>query len=140
MVEVVSAVIVRRGRILLTQRRPEQDYPLRWESPGGKVEAGETHFEAMRRELREEINVEGIAMGSVSLWSGEVERPGKESVFVHVYAVETWHSPKPAEGQGIGWFGVSEFVALDLMPANLAARDATLRLLLRSTESRAVAV
>lgn len=39
MIEVVSGVIIQKGRILLTQRREEQDFPFTWECPGGKVES-----------------------------------------------------------------------------------------------------
>ncbi len=55
-VNVVVGILVRDGMILLCQRKPGQKYELRWEFPGGKVEPGETHEEALVRELREEIN------------------------------------------------------------------------------------
>ena len=55
MIEVVSAVIVRAGRIFLTQRKPTSDFPLDWESPGGMVEVGENHVTALLRELHEEL-------------------------------------------------------------------------------------
>ena len=56
--EVVGAVIVYDGKVLCMQRG-EGKYPyvsLKYEFPGGKVEAGETHPEALMRELREEMN------------------------------------------------------------------------------------
>lgn len=51
-IEVVSALIVRNGRVLLTQRRADNaHFPLAWESPGGKVEGGvESHRDALARE------------------------------------------------------------------------------------------
>jgi 8-oxo-dGTP diphosphatase len=55
---VVAALIREKGRVLLTQRRPGRHLGLSWEFPGGKVEAGETDEEALRRELREELGVE----------------------------------------------------------------------------------
>ena len=39
MVEVVAAIIERGGEILIGQRKAEQSHPLKWEFPGGKVEA-----------------------------------------------------------------------------------------------------
>ena len=56
-IEVVAAVIVDGERVLSTQRGSGEwkDY---WEFPGGKIEPGETREEALRREIREELNVD----------------------------------------------------------------------------------
>lgn len=58
MIEVVSAVIIRAGRILLTQRPDGKDFPFTWECPGGKVEGNESHNLALARELMEELGIE----------------------------------------------------------------------------------
>jgi 8-oxo-dGTP diphosphatase len=52
---VVAAFIERRGRVLLSQRRADQSFPLAWEFPGGKVEPGEGLASALVREIREEL-------------------------------------------------------------------------------------
>ena len=52
---VVAALIERRGRILLSQRRADQSWGLHWEFPGGKVESGENPRDALVREAREEL-------------------------------------------------------------------------------------
>jgi 8-oxo-dGTP diphosphatase len=52
---VVAAFIERRGRVLLSQRRADQSFPLAWEFPGGKVESGEDLISALVREIREEL-------------------------------------------------------------------------------------
>lgn len=57
-IRVVAAVIERDGQILIGQRRREGRHALKWEFPGGKVEPGETPEEALRRELREELEIE----------------------------------------------------------------------------------
>lgn len=67
-VEVVAAVIERGGpegkEILIGQRKPAGKHALKWEFPGGKVEAGEDSREALMRELREELGIEA-AIGSL---------------------------------------------------------------------------
>ena len=56
-IEVVAAIIRKDGKIFATQRGygEWQDW---WEFPGGKIEAGETPEEALRREIREELSTE----------------------------------------------------------------------------------
>lgn len=55
-IEVVAAVIEHEGRILACRRRPEKAAGGKWEFPGGKIEKGETHSEALVREIREELS------------------------------------------------------------------------------------
>ena len=57
---VTAAVIERDGRVLICRRRLDQDHPGKWEFPGGKLEPGEQPAESLRRELREELNVEAM--------------------------------------------------------------------------------
>lgn len=56
--QVVAAVMLRGSQVLICQRTAEQPFPLQWEFPGGKVEAGEALDEALQRELREELGIE----------------------------------------------------------------------------------
>lgn len=56
-INVVAAVIMKEGRVFATQRG-YGEFKDGWEFPGGKVEAGESPEEALRREIREELEVE----------------------------------------------------------------------------------
>ena len=56
-IEVVAAIIHKDGRIFATQRG-YGDWKDWWEFPGGKMEAGETPEEALKREIREELSTE----------------------------------------------------------------------------------
>jgi 8-oxo-dGTP diphosphatase len=56
--QVVAALLVRGGRVLICQRREAGPFPLKWEFPGGKVERGEDLAQALSRELREELGIE----------------------------------------------------------------------------------
>jgi len=55
---VVAAVVERDGRILVCQRKAGARHELKWEFPGGKVEAGETPRQALQRELEEELGIQ----------------------------------------------------------------------------------
>lgn len=57
MTTVVAAVIERDGRILICRRPEGKAHPLKWEFPGGKVEAGEEPLSALARELDEELGI-----------------------------------------------------------------------------------
>lgn len=54
---VSAALIVSDGKVLIGQRRPEQPMALKWEFPGGKIEAGESAEQALARELDEELGI-----------------------------------------------------------------------------------
>lgn len=56
-IRVVAAIIRDKGRIFATQRG-YGPYKDGWEFPGGKIEPGETPEEALKREIREELDTE----------------------------------------------------------------------------------
>jgi 8-oxo-dGTP diphosphatase len=58
MKQVVAALILREpGEVLICQRTKHQPMPLKWEFPGGKIERGESPWEALKRELDEELGI-----------------------------------------------------------------------------------
>lgn len=61
-VHVAGALIERDGLVLAAQRSAAMNLPLKWEFPGGKLEAGESPQECLQRELVEEMGVT-IAIG-----------------------------------------------------------------------------
>ena len=63
MVEVVAALIWDGPRFLICQRPEYKARGLLWEFVGGKVEPGETKEEALRRECREELDID-LAVGA----------------------------------------------------------------------------
>ena len=61
-IEVVAAIILFNNKILCVQRNKNKyDYiSYKFEFPGGKVEIGETNVEALRREIKEELEMDII--------------------------------------------------------------------------------
>jgi 8-oxo-dGTP diphosphatase len=55
--DVVAAIIKKGNLYLVTQRNKDKYMGLKWEFPGGKVEANETLQEALTREIYEELNI-----------------------------------------------------------------------------------
>lgn len=56
-IKVVAAIIIKDGEVFATQRG-YGEWQGWWEFPGGKMEAGESPQEALRREIREELDAE----------------------------------------------------------------------------------
>lgn len=58
-IEVVAAIIIKDNKIFCTQRADDGRFlSLKWEFPGGKIEEGETHQEALKREIQEELKMD----------------------------------------------------------------------------------
>lgn len=58
MLKVTCAIITVKDKILVTQRSEKMKLPLKWEFPGGKIEGNESEIDCIKREIREEINIE----------------------------------------------------------------------------------
>ena len=57
-VQVTAAILVKNGRIIIAQRKSDDHLAGKWEFPGGKIEAGETPQACLKRELKEEFQIE----------------------------------------------------------------------------------
>lgn len=58
MIDVTAAIIQRKGQILTARRKPGVHMGGYWEFPGGKIESGESPEQCLRRELKEELNID----------------------------------------------------------------------------------
>ena len=101
-VDVAVGVLVRAdGAFLLTSRPEGKVYAGYWEFPGGKLEAGETVADALRRELQEEI---GITVGTVHPWQVELVDYPHALVRLNFCKVFDWQgSLQMRENQSFAW-------------------------------------
>lgn len=101
-VEVAVGVLVRGdGAFLLTSRPEGKAYAGYWEFPGGKLEAGETVEQALRRELQEEI---GITIGAATPWKVELVDYPHALVRLHFCKVFDWSGElQMREAQSCSW-------------------------------------
>jgi len=83
----VGVLIDPQGRFLLTSRPEGKVYAGCWEFPGGKLEAGETVEQALRRELFEEL---GITIGPAHPWQAEMMDYPHARVRLHFCKVFAW--------------------------------------------------
>ena len=102
-IEVAAALVFRKGKLLITQRNPEDHLGGLWEFPGGKREAGETYQECLIRELREELGIE-VQVGELieSLTHAYPEK----TVHLRFFRC-TWlrHEPRALGCAAVAWIG-----------------------------------
>ena len=100
--EVAVGVLIRPdGHFLLTSRPPGKVYEGFWEFPGGKLEAGETVVQALRRELQEEL---GVTIGDATLWKTEIVDYPHALVRLNFCKVYDWQDELHMhEGQQFSW-------------------------------------
>lgn len=97
----VGVLIDPDGRFLLTSRPQGKVYAGYWEFPGGKLEAGETVEQALRRELIEEL---GITIGPVQPWRVEIVDYEHARVRLHFCKVFAWTGEfEMREAQQMAW-------------------------------------
>ena len=59
MIQVVCGILIWNDKVLIGKRKLDNKYhPGKWEFPGGKVEVGESHWDGIRREFKEELDIE----------------------------------------------------------------------------------
>ena len=99
--DVVAGIIIRRDRFLAARRSQTMAFPGFWEFPGGKVEAGETVEQALRRELVEEL---GVTIGAASVWKVTEHDYPHALVRLHWCKVRDWSGQfEMREGQSMAW-------------------------------------
>ena len=88
-----------------------------WEFPGGKLQAGETPFAALCRELDEELGIEVLA---AEPWLELVHDYPDKKVLLDVWRVLDYRGEVGArEGQALDWVAAARLTALPLLPADL---------------------
>ena len=87
-----------------------------WEFPGGKIAAGESAEDALRRELSEELGIEITSFDH--FYSLEHDYP-ETRVAIDFFLVRKWQgTPSGIEGQALQWLRPSEFSPDLLLPAD----------------------
>jgi 8-oxo-dGTP diphosphatase len=113
---VTAALIIERGKILVTQRKKDSSHGLLWEFPGGKVKEGEDPRQALQRELKEELDVEAtVGMLFDAVFHTYPEYP----ILLLVYRCQVEKgSLKPIGCHDLRWVSLGELEELAMPPAD----------------------
>ncbi len=115
-IEVVAAVIASNNRIFATQRG-YGDFKDGWEFPGGKMEQGETPEEALKREIREELETDIII--NKFLRTIEYDYP-KFHLKMHCYLCQIESGQLTLlEHEAARWLSAESIESVDWLPADL---------------------
>lgn len=117
---VSAAVVVRDGKVLLSQRKGGTHLAGAWEFPGGKVEPGEDPKDALVRELREELGVDAT-VGDVVEVTFHRYAEAEKSVLLLFYAATL--KPGSSEPTAVDVAAVTWADASFLDPARFPPAD-----------------
>ena len=115
MIVVVAAVIEANHHFLLTRRLTGVHLAGLWEFPGGKIGPDEAHAAALRRELKEELDVD-IEVGDRIYHT--VHSYDDRDVELHFYRCDLRGQPRPMLGQQMRWVAREALPTLDFPPAD----------------------
>lgn len=113
-IRVVAAVVSRGDRLLVCQRPPHKRHGGLWEFPGGKCEPGESDADAASRELREELGVEVLEVGSEDFAIADPDSP----FLIAFVPVTIAGEPTCHEHTALAWGTPAELAALPLAPSD----------------------
>ena len=95
------AVIERRGRYLICQRREDDSLGSYWEFPGGKREPGESWEACVRREVHEEL---GVSIRSLQPFGTSRYRYPDGTISFRVFRCSiNGGTPRPLDAQSLRW-------------------------------------
>lgn len=115
---VVAAIMEREGRMLIGQRRRDGPHPLKWEFPGGKVEAGESAECALVRELQEELGVQAVVGEEITRFPYQYPlRPLLELVFYRIASFDG--EPRNLAFERIAWVETARLAEYDFLDGDV---------------------
>lgn len=105
---VVGAIFDDRYRLLMALRSPQGSRPDLWELPGGRVEPGEEHVVALRRELAEELGVVAhVFPNCLDQVTLQIEHDYR--IFLYRARIDEGF-PRPIAGVAIEWLDLEDAI------------------------------
>jgi len=119
MIRVTCAIIENKNKVLCAQRSALMNLPLKWEFPGGKLEAGESEEDCLIREIREELN---LIIGNLERLPSNIHtyEGGKAIELIPFRCKVVEGNLILKEHQQIKWLTAAELLILDWAEADIS--------------------
>ena len=126
MIEVVAgAMFDEAGRVLIAQRPAGKALAGRWEFPGGKLHHGESAYDGLVRELREEL---GVAVHAAERLIRYAHAYPDRTVWLDLWTVSAWSGePQGLDSQAFKWVAPGRLHEEDILEADRPMIEALLR-------------
>jgi 8-oxo-dGTP diphosphatase len=114
----VAAAVITKGELILTCCRPPGGpHGGKWEFPGGKREQGETIEDCLRRELKEELNID--AEIGAEIWRTTHCYPGQLPIRLVFFHVQRYSGPLHNHTFAkLAWLPIPALAELDFLEAD----------------------
>ena len=113
---VTAAIIEKKGKILIAKRKKGGVVGGKWEFPGGKIEWNETPREGLKRELKEELNIDAEVEKCIG---HHIFFYGRDTIRSFTYAVSNFKGDmKLQEHDEIRWVSANELNKYDFIGNN----------------------
>jgi len=112
---VVAAVVEENGAFLVTRRPAGVHLAGLWEFPGGKIDPAESHVDALRREMREELDTD---VEVLDLVFETTHAYPERTVALYFYRCVLKERPRPLIGQEMQWIARANLSTLGFPPAD----------------------
>ncbi len=112
----VAVIINQKNEVLISLRAKDVHQGGLWEFPGGKLEAGESVLDALRREVKEELN---LCIVKTSAFKKIHHQYSDRTVLLDIWRVDSFTGePRGAEGQQIKWQAIADLNDREFPAAN----------------------
>ena len=117
MITVSAAILTKDNKVFLARRNSETKHAGKWESPGGKMEQGESGEQCLSREIKEEFSID-ITVNE--FFAESIHEYEHAKIRILAYRI-TWVSGKmaPKDHDRIAWVSPDKLLEYDLLPADI---------------------
>ncbi len=116
--QVTCAIIIDKGRILAALRNRQMSESWKWEFPGGKIDQFETAEDCIKREIKEELNIDIVIHQKLTPTAHRY--PGKTIELIPFICVINEGTVCPVEHEKVSWFSPEELKSLNWAEADLS--------------------
>jgi 8-oxo-dGTP diphosphatase len=114
MIDVVCGVIKNGDKYLITQRGDEKNYG-KWEFPGGKVKENEHPFDSIKREIKEELNIEISPLSEIRRYKFK----GFNLIFIKCEILEPNQEIDLNEHLDYKWIETNQFMSYEFIEGDV---------------------